>query len=220
VATTSVSHEDGQRQLGLRSANTCFEPVRCRGIPRWVSVCQLLAPLWNPVVSSLFPLEFESSGRKIPCPSRGSRTESAVVGDCVVYVVDNNAGVCQSLARPLARDGFAVRSFDNSTFHSVASTLPRGCILQELRRPEMQGLELQERLVACGVSHPLVVTTGDGDVPAAVRAMKAGAADVLQNPALTRTSSKPSNPPSRNKTRRMRWERGAMPQKPRGLLNS
>jgi two-component system response regulator FixJ len=44
----------------------------------------------------------------------------------------------------------------------------------------MQGLELQRLLVACGVSHPLVITTGDGDVPAAVRAMKVGAADVIE----------------------------------------
>ena len=101
-------------------------------------------------------------------------------GDCVVYVVDNNAGVRRSLGRPLMRDGLSVRSFDSATFFSVAPTLPRGCILLEVRRPEMQGLELQERLVACGVGHPFVIVTGHGDVPAAVRAMKAGAVDVLE----------------------------------------
>jgi len=46
----------------------------------------------------------------------------------------------------------------------------------------MLGLVLQERLVALGVAHPRVITTGHGDVPCAVRAMKAGAVDVLEKP--------------------------------------
>jgi two-component system, LuxR family, response regulator FixJ len=99
------------------------------------------------------------------------------VGDCVVYVVDKCVPVpcATSCQRRICCK--IVRQFN---FSQRRVDIAPGLHLLELRRPEMQGLELQERLVACGVSHPLVVTTGDGDVPTAVRAMKAGAADVLE----------------------------------------
>ena len=103
-------------------------------------------------------------------------------GHCAIYVVDEDAGVRRSLQRLLTVDGFSVTSFDSATFLTAAPQLPLGCVLLEARRPEMLGLVLQERLVALGVAHPRVITTGHGDVPCAVRAMKAGAVDVLEKP--------------------------------------
>ena len=101
-------------------------------------------------------------------------------GDCAIYVVDDDADVRRSLQRLVTVDGFAVTSFDSATFLTAAPRLPLGCVLLEVRKPEMDGLELQERLVALSVEHPRVI--GHGDVPSAVRAMKAGAVDVLEKP--------------------------------------
>ena len=103
-------------------------------------------------------------------------------GHCAIYVVDEDADVRRSLQRLLTVDGFSVTSFDSATFLTAAPQLPLGCVLLEARRPEMLGLVLQERLAALGVAHPRVITTGHGDVPCAVRAMKAGAFDVLEKP--------------------------------------
>ena len=105
-----------------------------------------------------------------------------MLGDCAIYVVDDDGDVRRSLHQVLTVDGFAVTSFDSATFLSAAPGLPLGCILLEVRRPEINGLELQERLVARGATLPLVIMTGHGDVPIAVRAMKAGAVDVIEKP--------------------------------------
>lgn len=103
-------------------------------------------------------------------------------GDRVIYVVHDNAGVRRSLQRDVTVDGFTVTSFDSEAFLSAAPRLPLGCILLEVRKPEMDGLELQARLALLAIAHPLVIMTGQGDVPAAVQAMKAGAVDVLEKP--------------------------------------
>ena len=58
----------------------------------------------------------------------------------------------------------------------------QGCILLDVRMPEMDGLEVQQQLSERGVSMPVVVLTGHGDVSIAVRAMKAGAVDFIEKP--------------------------------------
>ena len=107
----------------------------------------------------------------------------AVPDNRTIYVVDDDAVVRRSLERLLTAEGFAVTSFDSAAaFLDAAPQLRRGCVLLDVLMPGMDGLELQERLVALGIALPMVIMTGYGDVPTAVRAMKAGAADFLEKP--------------------------------------
>ena len=103
--------------------------------------------------------------------------------DRTIYVVDDDAGVRRSLEQLLDAEGFAVMAFDSATaFLEAALGLAPGCILLDVRMPEMDGLELQERLRDLDIALPVVIMTGHGDVPTAVKAMKAGAADFLEKP--------------------------------------
>jgi two-component system, LuxR family, response regulator FixJ len=67
-------------------------------------------------------------------------------------------------------------------FLKAAPTLRPGCLIVDIRMPGMDGLELQQLLVERALHFPLIVVTGHGDVPLAVRAMKAGAVDFIQKP--------------------------------------
>jgi two-component system, LuxR family, response regulator FixJ len=79
--------------------------------------------------------------------------------------------------------GHTVRSFASAPeFLAAAPTLRPGVLISDIRMPEMDGLELQNRLAERGLSFPLIVITGHGDVPLAVQAMKAGALDFIEKP--------------------------------------
>jgi len=104
-------------------------------------------------------------------------------GEHCIYVVDDDAAVRDSLALLLETKGYAVRTFESaSAFLGAAATLRAGCIVADIRMPGMDGLELQEKLIERALPFPLIVITGHGDVPLAVRAMKAGAVDFIQKP--------------------------------------
>jgi two-component system response regulator FixJ len=101
----------------------------------------------------------------------------------LVYVIDDDAGVRHSLERLLDAAGFRVVSYETPAgFLIAAPDLPAGCIVLDIRMPDMDGLELQARLIELGISFPVIVMTGQGDVQRAVRAMKAGAADFIEKP--------------------------------------
>jgi two-component system response regulator FixJ len=101
----------------------------------------------------------------------------------VVHVIDDDAAVRQSLAFLLSTAGFAVRVHESAVgFLEALPTTKAGCIVTDVRMPEMDGLELQRRLRASKVGVPVIVITGHGDVALAVEAMKAGAADFIEKP--------------------------------------
>jgi two-component system response regulator FixJ len=103
--------------------------------------------------------------------------------DRLVYVVDDDEAVRDSLLALLEAKGYTVRAFSTALeFLAAAPTLRPGCLIADVRMPEMDGLTLQQRLVEPGSSFPLIVVTGHGDVPLAVRAMKAGAIDFIEKP--------------------------------------
>jgi len=100
-----------------------------------------------------------------------------------VFVVDDDAAVRDSLAFLLEAAGFAVRTFDSAeAFLDALRPDWAGCLLTDVRMPGLSGVELQETLARRGVELPVIVMTGHGDVPLAVRAMKAGAVDFLEKP--------------------------------------
>lgn len=103
--------------------------------------------------------------------------------DPVVFIVDDDDAVRDSLSVLLECAGFCVESFASpSEFLSSGAAGRPGCLLTDVRMPEMTGIDLQERLIREGRSLPVIVMTGHADVPLAVRAMKAGAVDFVEKP--------------------------------------
>lgn len=101
----------------------------------------------------------------------------------VVFVVDDDEAVLDSLSILLESAGFNARGFGSApAFLDAVSPDQSGCVLTDVRMPEMDGLELQERIAALRLNLPVIVMTGHGDIPLAVRAMKAGAVDFVQKP--------------------------------------
>jgi two-component system, LuxR family, response regulator FixJ len=100
-----------------------------------------------------------------------------------VHVVDDDAAVRRSLERLLHSAGYTCVSYHSSAaFLDAAGELSGGCVLLDVRMPGMDGLELQDRLNQLGVTLPVIVMTGQGDIQTAVQAMKAGAVDFIEKP--------------------------------------
>lgn len=101
----------------------------------------------------------------------------------LIYVVDDDEAIRRSLSFMLKTSGFAVQSFSGGIpFLKDAATLEQGCVLLDVRMPDMDGLEVQRELRARGILLPVIIMTGHGDVGMAVAAMKAGATDFIEKP--------------------------------------
>lgn len=100
-----------------------------------------------------------------------------------VFIVDDDPDVRDSVKLLLESAGFNVETFDSAkAFLSSDAINRRGCLVADIRMPDMDGLELQEELVRRRLPLPIIIVTGHGDVPLAVRAMKAGAIEFLEKP--------------------------------------
>jgi two-component system, LuxR family, response regulator FixJ len=100
----------------------------------------------------------------------------------LVFVVDDDADVCDSLQVLLEAADFKVRSFSSAKAFLDDEDARHGCLIADIRMPDMSGLELQEEIIRRRMELAVIVMTGHGDVPLAVRAMKAGAIDFLEKP--------------------------------------
>jgi two-component system response regulator FixJ len=105
------------------------------------------------------------------------------IGNYTVHVVDDEEPVRRSLAFLLATAGFTVRLHESApAFLAVAPSIRDGCLVTDLRMPDMTGVELLRQLQMRKQRLPAIVITGHGDVPLAVEAMKAGALDFIEKP--------------------------------------
>jgi two-component system response regulator FixJ len=103
--------------------------------------------------------------------------------DVIVHIVDDEEAVRNSLAFLLGAAGFAVRTHASAIdFLALAPSIRNGCLVTDLRMPEVDGLELLKRLRAADAMLPAIVVTGHGDVQMAVEAMKNGALDFIEKP--------------------------------------
>ncbi len=114
-------------------------------------------------------------------------TTPALPPNAVVYVVDDDEAVRDSLRWLLEANGFNAVAYDSaeSFLHHAAATAardPAACLILDVRMPGMSGLELQEELLRRDITLPLIFITGHGDVPMAVSSMKRGAVDFLEKP--------------------------------------
>jgi two-component system response regulator FixJ len=105
------------------------------------------------------------------------------MSDEMVFVVDDDADVRDSLCALLESAGVAAEAYDSARAFLDAFQPERpGCLIADIRMPDMDGLELQEELNRRSGALPVIVVTGHADVPLAVRAMKAGAVDLIEKP--------------------------------------
>ncbi len=101
----------------------------------------------------------------------------------VVHVVDDDAAIRDSLAFLLDTANLRSRTYDSAAaLLACAGSLDPGCIVTDVRMPEMNGLEMVRRLAEIGIRHPVIVMTGHADVPLAIEAVRAGVKDFIEKP--------------------------------------
>ncbi len=111
------------------------------------------------------------------------KTSEVHKDQATVYVVDDDDGMRRALTLLLSTVGYNTHAFARpSEFLAKLKADEPGCLVLDIRMPEMSGLELQRQLNRSGCMLPIIFITGHGDVPMAVQAMKAGAFEFIQKP--------------------------------------
>jgi RNA polymerase sigma factor (sigma-70 family) len=101
----------------------------------------------------------------------------------VVFVVDDDTAIRNSLLRLIQSVGMKVRTFrSGEDFLDDFDNDAPGCLVLDVRMRGMSGLDVQKKLAALGATIPIIILSGHGDVPMAVRALKAGATDFMEKP--------------------------------------
>jgi two-component system response regulator FixJ len=105
------------------------------------------------------------------------------MSDAVVHLIDDDEDVRRALSFLLGTAGFAVKVYESAIqFLDRCAPSLSGCIVSDVRMPDMDGLQLLRRLKELGVTLPVVIMTGHADVALAVEAMKIGAVDFIEKP--------------------------------------
>ena len=102
--------------------------------------------------------------------------------ESIVHVVDDDEAVRDSVAFLLRSAQIEVEIYESGVAFLGKAAGATGCVVTDVRMPEMSGIDLMRRLKELGITLPVIVMTGHGDVPLAVEAMKAGAADFIEKP--------------------------------------
>ena len=111
-----------------------------------------------------------------------------MIPDPVVFVVDDDEAVRESIRKLLSSVGLRAQTF-GSTTEFLSSTRPEapGCLVLDVRLPDVSGLEFQRALSEADTQIPIIFITGHADIPMTVQAMKAGAVDFLEKPVTRET---------------------------------
>jgi two-component system, LuxR family, response regulator FixJ len=105
------------------------------------------------------------------------------MADDLVHVIDDDPAIRDSLCFLLETADLKAKAYESAVaFLEALPEVGGGCVITDVRMPEMTGIELVRRLKASGFSLPIVMITGHADVPLAVEAMKAGVADFIEKP--------------------------------------
>ena len=101
----------------------------------------------------------------------------------IVFVVDDDASIRESLEELLQHEGWRTEVFDSAQgFLAYRKPLSPSCLILDIDLPDLSGLDLQERIQADFMEVSIIFLTGYGDIPTSVRAIKAGAAEFLTKP--------------------------------------
>ena len=101
----------------------------------------------------------------------------------IIYVIDDDDAVRQSLEFLLKTAGNTVRGFESAkAFLEILPQIRSGCIITDVRMPDVTGIDLLRRVKELKLDIPVIMITGHGDISLAVEAMKIGAADFLEKP--------------------------------------
>ena len=101
----------------------------------------------------------------------------------LIHLIDDEDAIRRSASFLLRMSGFRVATYASGVaFLAVAAEVEPGCVLLDIRMPELDGLEVQRLLGERGIALPIVMLTGHGDIALSVRAIKAGAIDFLEKP--------------------------------------
>ena len=119
-------------------------------------------------------------------PATKSRTRTPMDLDTEpsrrVALLDDNPAVRESVSMLLKSVGLETVAFHSPAVFLASAIEDTGCILLDIRMPEMSGLEVHRRLRERGIETPVIFLTGHGDVSMAVRSMREGAFDFLEKP--------------------------------------
>ncbi|MDH3595915.1 MAG: response regulator FixJ [Rhodospirillales bacterium] len=100
-----------------------------------------------------------------------------------IFIVDDHEAVRDSLGALLQANGLSVEMYGcGHDFLDALNPSSHGCLLLDLRLPDISGIEVQQKLFAMGAKLRTIMISGHGDVPLAVKAMKAGAVDFIEKP--------------------------------------
>jgi FixJ family two-component response regulator len=101
----------------------------------------------------------------------------------VVFIVDDDASVCESMECLICAAGWQSEVFGSAQEFLVRPRVPvPSCLVLDVSLPDLNGLDLQKRIASDRVEMPIIFITGHGDVPMSVKAMKAGAVEFLTKP--------------------------------------
>lgn len=103
--------------------------------------------------------------------------------EILVHLIDDDESARDSLAFMLEASDYDVRTYEAApAFLEALPGIVPGCIITDVRMPDMTGIELVHRLNALQVTMPVIVITGHGDIPLAIEAMRAGVVDFIEKP--------------------------------------